>query len=176
VVFIIHFFFKEGTQIMSKKISLAVTTILFSIFLATMAYGQQMVCWQLDSNLSGIGPILYKVSFQDLGDGNYVLVGSSYTTTVTYPPKTIRRVLTGGAVVMDEDNLEVSLRTSDISDRPSTPTKESLATSTAHFLLDSTLNGTFHIVGIHYPDTSDTENNSVTTSSFSGTVTLVTCE
>jgi hypothetical protein len=161
---------------MSKKISLAAASILFSIFLATMAYGQQMVCWQLDHNLSGVEPILYKVSFQDLGNGNYVLVGSSYTTTVTDPPKTIRRVLTGGAVVMDTNSIEVSLRTSDISDRPYTPTKEGLATSTAHFLLDSTLNGTFHIVGIHYPETSDTENNSITTSSFSGTVTLVTCE
>jgi len=161
---------------MSKKISLAATSILFSIFLATMAYGQQMVCWQLDHNLSGVEPILYKVSFQDLGNGNYVLVGSSYTTTITDPPKTIRRVLTGGAVVMDTNSIEVSLRTSDISDRPYTPTKEGLATSIAHFLLDSTLNGTFHIVGIHYPETSDTENNSITTSSFSGTVTLVTCE
>jgi len=161
---------------MSKKISLAAASILFSIFLATMAYGQQMVCWQLDHNLSGVEPILYKVSFQDLGNGNYVLVGSSYTTTITDPPKTIRRVLTGGAVVMDTNSIEVSLRTSDISDRPYTPTKEGLATSTAHFLLDSTLNGTFHIVGIHYPETSDTENNSITTSSFSGTVTLVTCE
>jgi hypothetical protein len=161
---------------MSKKISLAAASILFSIFLATMAYGQQMVCWQLDHNLSGVEPILYKVSFQDLGNGNYILVGSSYTTTVTDPPKTIRRVLTGGAVVMDTNSIEVSLRTSDISDRPYTPTKEGLATSTAHFLLDSTLNGTFHIVGIHYPETSDTENNSITTSSFSGTVTLVRCE
>lgn len=160
---------------MSKKNILTATAFFLTIFLASMAYGQQ-ICWQLDHNLSGLEPILYKVSYQDLGNGNYVLVGSSYTTTVTDPPKTIRRVLTGGAVVMDTDNVEVSLKTSDISDRPATPTKESLATSTAHLLLDSTLNGTFHIVGIHYPETSDTENNTITTTSFSGTVTRVTCE
>ena len=140
-----------------------------------MAYGQQMVCWQLNHELSGILPISYKVSVQDLGNGNFVLVGSSYTTTVTDPPKTIRRVVTGGGVVLDKDNIEVSLHTSDISDRPATETIEGLATSTAHFLLDSTLNGTFDIVGVHYPEPSESESN-VITSSFSGTVTLVGCE
>ena len=159
---------------MRKPMFMVLITILFTVLIAATASAQTLVCWELEHELLGIQPIVYKVSVLDMGHGNYTLVGSSYTTTVTDPPKTIRRVVTGGAVAMEADKIEVSLSTTDISDRPATTAVESLAVSDVHMLLDSTLNGTFHIVNVHYPVSSDTE-SSVITRSHEGSVSLVDC-
>ena len=158
---------------MRKTMFMALIAIAFSALIAAAA-SAQMVCWELQHQVVGIQPIVYKVSVLDLGDGNYTLVGSSYTTTVTNPPMTMRRVITGGAVVMEADKIEVSLCTSDISDRPATTTVESLAVSDVHMLLDATLNGTFHIVDVAYPVSSDTE-SSINRNSHEGSVSRVDC-
>jgi hypothetical protein len=158
---------------MRKTMFMALIAILFSGLIAATAPAE-MVCWELQHGVVGIQPIVYKVSVLDLGNGNYTLVGSSYTTTVTNPPATMRRVITGGAVVMEPDKIEVSLRTSDISDRPATTVVESLAVSDVHMLLDGTLNGTFHIVDVAYPVSSDTESGT-NTNSHEGSVWRVDC-
>ena len=159
---------------MRKPMFMVLITILFTGLIAATASAQSLVCLELQHELLGIQPIVYKVSVLDMGNGNYALVGSSYTTTVTHPPTTIRRVITGGAVVMEADKIEVSLSTTDISDRAGTTAVESLAVSDVHMLLDSTLNGTFHIVNVHYPVSSDTE-SSVIATSHEGSVSLVDC-
>jgi hypothetical protein len=158
---------------MRKPMVMALITILFSGLIAATA-SAQMVCWELQHGLVGIQPIVYKVSVLDLGNGNYSLVGSSFTTTVTNPPTTARRVISGAAVVMEADKIEVSLNTTDISDRPATTAVESLAVSDVHMILDGTLNGTFHIVDVAYPVSSDTE-SSINTNSHEGSVSLVDC-
>lgn len=159
---------------MKKAMFMALVTILFSCFIASTASALPMVCMQLEHGLLGVGPIVYKLSVEDMGNGNISLLGSSYTTLVTNPPTTTRRVISGGAVVMDADKIEVSLRSTDIYDRPDTVAVESLAVSDIHMLLDGTLSGTFHIVNVHYPDSSD-KVSSITTTSHEGTVSLVDC-
>lgn len=162
---------------MYKQLSLAATTLFSFFFLASASYGQEMVCWQLDHGLLGISPIVYKMSVQDLGNNNFMLVGTSSVTTVTNPPQTSYRVVQGGAVVMDDETIEVSMSTSDINISSSSETQEeSLSTTTAHLLLDNTLNGKFHTVYVRYPQPSDTNSTEPTTSFSSGTVTLIDCE
>jgi hypothetical protein len=159
---------------MRKSMFTALVTILLSGLIAATASAQMLVCWELQHELLGIQPIVYKVSGLDMGNGNYSLVGSSLTTTITNPPTTVRRVITGGAVVMEANKIEVSLSTTDISDLPATTVAESLAVSDVHMVLDATLNGTFHIVNVAYPVSSDTESSIVTTS-HEGNVSLVDC-
>jgi hypothetical protein len=161
---------------MKRNIFVAIAALFSAGLMAASASAQTLVCWELEHGLLGVSSFVYKLSAQDMGSGNFLLAGSTFTTTVTNPPHTVRRVVTGGAVVVDENEIEVSLRSSDISDRPASETVvESLATSDIHFLLDGTLNGTFHIVNVHYPDSSDTQSEP-TVSSLEGTVTLVDCE
>jgi len=159
---------------MRKAVFMALVTILFSGFIAATASAQPMLCMQLEHGLTGIGPFVYKLSLADMGNGNYSLVGSSYTTLITNPPTTTRRVISGGAVVMEADKIEVSLRSTDIYNRPDTTAVESLAASDIHILIDGTLNGTFHIVNVHYPVSSDTTSG-ITTTSHEGTVSLIDC-
>jgi len=159
---------------MRKSMFLALITLLFSVLIVATASAQNLVCWELQHGLVGIQPVELKVSAMDMGNGNYVLVGSTYTTTVTDPPTTIRRVITGGAVVMESDKIEVSLNASDISDRPTTTAVEGLAVADYHLLLDATLNGTFQAVNVHFPVASDTETSAITTS-LEGNVVLVDC-
>jgi hypothetical protein len=158
---------------MRKTMFTALIAILFSGLIAATA-SAEMVCWELHHELLGLQPIVYKVSVLNLGNGNYTLVGSSYATTITNPPTTMRRVISGGAVVMEPDKIEVSLSTSDISDRPATTVVESLAVSDVHMLLDGTLNGTFHIVDVAYPVSADTE-SAINTNSHEGSVYRVDC-
>lgn len=151
----------------------ALVVILLSALTAAATAAQPMVCMKLNHGLAGIGPIVYKLSVEDMGNGNFSVLGSSYTTLVTNPPVTTRRVISGGAVVMEADKIEVSLRSTDIYDRPDTAAVESLAVSDIHILLDSA-GGTFHIVNVHYPDPSNTTGNIITTS-HKGTVSLIDC-
>lgn len=154
---------------MGKKLLMALVTILFSGLIAATASAQMMVCWELQqSGLVGIQPIVYKLSVLDMGNGNYSLVGSSYTTPVVPNPTTTRRMVSGAAVVMGANKIEVSLSTKDFKDG------QSLDVSDVHMVLDGTGNGTFHIVNVHYPVPSDTESSIVTTSG-EGTVSLVDC-
>jgi len=159
---------------MRKPMFFVLITILFSGLVAATASAQMMACWELEHGLAGIEPIVYKLSALDMGNGNYALVGSSYTTTVTEPPHTIRRVVTGGAVVMEADKIEVSLTTTDISDRASTTEVEGLAVSDVHMLLDGTLNGAYRAVNVHFP-LSLNPDSMVLTGSLDGNVTLVDC-
>lgn len=153
---------------------MALVVILFSALTAATASALPMVCMKLQHGLAGIEPFVYKLSVEDMGNGNFSLLGSSFTTLVTNPPTTTRRVISGGAVAMDADKIEVSLRSTDIYDRPDTVAVESLAVSDIHMLLDGTLSGTFHIVNVHYPDSSD-KVSSITTTSHEGTVSLIDC-
>jgi len=159
---------------MRKSMLLGLITLLFSGLLIATASAQTMVCWQLQHELLGIQPILVKVSVLDMGNGNYAMVGSTFTTTVTDHPTTIRRVVTGGAVVMEPDKIEVSLGATDISDRAATTEVEGLAVADYHLLLDDTLNGSYQAVNVHFPVSSDTE-TSVISSSIEGNVVLVEC-
>jgi hypothetical protein len=154
---------------MRKKMFIALVTILFSGSMAASASAQMMVCWELQQpGLVGIQPFVYKLSVLDMGNGNYSLVGSSYTTPVIPNPTTTRRMITGAAVLMEANKIEVSLSTKDFGDG------QSLDVSDVHMVLDGTLNGTFHIVNVHYPVSSDTESSIVTTSG-EGNVSLVGC-
>jgi hypothetical protein len=154
---------------MRKTIFVTLIAILFSGLIATTASAQMMVCWELQQpGLVGIQPIVYKVSVLDMGNGNYSLVGSSYTTPVIPNPTTTRRMINGTAVLMEANKIEASLTTKDFKDG------QSLDVSDVHMVLDGTLNGTFHIVNVHYPVSSDTESSIVTTSG-EGNVSLVDC-
>jgi len=160
---------------MRKPVFLILITILFSGVIAATASAQNLVCWELQLGLSTVQSIQIKVSVLDMGNGNYALVGSTHTTTTTEPPKVVRRVFTGGAVVMGPNNIEVSLNVTDIYDRPSTAdVVEGLIVSDYHMLLDGTLNGTFQRITTNYPVASDTE-SAVDVTSREGTVTLVDC-
>jgi hypothetical protein len=102
-----------------------------------------MVCWELQqSGVVGIQPILHKLSVLDMGNGNFSLVGSSYTTPVVPNPTTTRRTISGTAVVT-ANQIEVSLSTDDVQDG------QCLDVSHIHMLVDGSGNGTFHIVNVH---------------------------
>ena len=159
---------------MRKSMFLGLIMILFSGLVVATASAQNLVCWELQHELLGIQPIELKVSVLDMGNGNYVLVGTATTATVTDPPSIIKRVVTGGAVVMEPDKIEVSLNASDIADRPTTTAVEGLAVADYHLLLDATLNGTFQGVNLHFPLASDTETTTIT-GSIEGNVALVDC-
>ncbi|MBI4776073.1 MAG: hypothetical protein HY788_18170 [Deltaproteobacteria bacterium] len=159
---------------MRKSMFLALITMLFSGLLVATASAQTMACWQLQHELLGIQPILVKVSVLDMGNGNYAMVGSTYTTTVTETPQINRRVVTGGAVMMEPDKIEVSLSSSDISDRPATTDVEGLALADYHLLLDATLNGSYQGKNVHFPVSSDTESSTIT-DSIAGNAVLVDC-
>ena len=79
---------------MRKKIVMALITIVFSGVITAIASAQMMVCWELqEPGLLGIQPIVYKLSVLDMGNGNFSLVGSSYTTPVVPNPTTTRRLI-----------------------------------------------------------------------------------
>jgi hypothetical protein len=154
---------------MRKKIFMALITFAFSGVIAAVASAQMMVCWELqEPGLVGIQPIVYKLSVSDMGNGNFSLVGSSYTTPVIPNPTTTRRMINGAAVLMEANKIEVSLSTKEFNDG------QSLDVSDVHMVLDGTLNGTFHIVNVHYPVSSNTESSIVTTS-HEGNVSLIDC-
>lgn len=133
------------------------------------------VCLQMDHGALGVQPWVYKLRYIDLGDGDLLIVGKSYTTLVTNPEVTIQRVLTGGAALID-GQLEVQITTTDIQDRVNTNKIDGLAVSDVHMLLDpATWAGTFEAVGIHYPVATDDESAPIT-NSLSGTVTRIDCE
>ncbi|MFZ5776174.1 MAG: hypothetical protein ACOY3Z_11885 [Thermodesulfobacteriota bacterium] len=153
---------------MQKRIAALLAS---SLLFAAPAFSQSMVCWQLDHTLVGASPYVYRLSYQDLGNGNYALVGLSETTLITYPPVTTRRVATGGAVALSADAFEVSLRTAELGSSSSIEAGgASLAASDIQLSLDATLNGTFRIV-----NTSLFSNASSTVNSIEGTVTLIDC-
>ncbi|MBT3259128.1 MAG: hypothetical protein HN366_22120 [Deltaproteobacteria bacterium] len=154
---------------------------LFSVLLAMFVTGflissasAQQVCWKLEKGLYENASIEFRLSFLSMGDGNYLLVGSSYATLGVDSSQIIRRVVTGGAVLVNENEFEVSLNSSDISDREQTEAVESLAISDIHFLLDSSLNGAYHIVNVQYADKSNPE-SVLDTASFQGVVKAIEC-
>jgi hypothetical protein len=154
---------------MKKRMFMALVTIVFSGVIAVTASAQMLVCWQLqEPGVVGIQPIVYKLSVSDMGDGNFTLVGSSYTTPVVPNPTTTRRMISGAAVLMEANKIEVSLSTKEFNNG------QSLDVSYVHMVLDGTLNGTFLIINVHYPVPSDTESSIVTTS-HEGNVSLVDC-
>ena len=160
---------------MRRSLFTAFVMILFSgLTAATASAASPMLCLKLQHGLVGIQPFVFKLSVEDMGNGNYSVVGSSFTTTVTNPPVTGRRVLSGGAVVMEPGKLEVSLRSTDIYDLPTTSIVEGLAVSDIHMLLDGNLNGTFQIANVEYPAPSSTISSIVTTV-HQGTVSPVAC-
>ena len=159
---------------MRKSMFVTLVMILFSGLTAATASAAQPVCLRLQHGLEGIQPFVHKLSVEDMGNGNFSLVGSSFTTLVTNPPTTVRRVLSGGAVVMEADKIEVSLRATDIFDLPTTGLVESLAVTDIHMLLNGNLNGTFHNVNVQYPVSSAPISGIVTTS-HEGTVSLIAC-
>lgn len=160
---------------MRKSMSMALVTILFSsLTAATASAALPMLCLQVQHGLLGIQPFVFKLSAEDMSNGNFSLVGSSFTTTVTNPPTTTRRVLTGGAVLMEANKLEVSLRATDIADLPSTAIVESLVVTDIHMLLDGTLNGTYQSVNVQYPSLAGTISSVVTTRN-QGTVSPIAC-
>jgi len=154
---------------MRKKIVMALITIVFSGVITAIASAQMMVCWELqEPGLLGIQPIVYKLSVLDMGNGNFSLVGSSYTTPVVPNPTTTRRLIKGAAVLMEQDTIDVTLSTKEFNNG------QSLDVSDIHMVLDGTLNGTFHTIKVHYPVPSDTVSDIVTTS-HEGNVSLVNC-
>jgi hypothetical protein len=154
---------------MRKKMVMAVITIVFSGVIAAVASAQMMVCWELqEPGVVGIQPIVYKLSVSDMGNGNFSLVGSSYTTPVVPNPTTTRRIINGAAVLMEANRIEVSLSNKEFNNG------QSLDVSDVHMVLDGTLNGTFQIINVHYPVPSDTE-SSIVTILHEGNVSLVDC-
>lgn len=154
---------------MVKKLFMALLTLLFSGSIAAAASAQMMVCLELQQfGVVGIQPIVYRLSVLDMGNGNYFLLGSSYTTPVVPNPLTTRRTISGAAVLTEANDVEVSLNTKNFNDG------QSLDVSDVHMVLNGSLNGTFHIVTVHYPVSSDTE-SSIATTSGEGTVSLVGC-
>jgi hypothetical protein len=169
-----HYFYLKRRQHMRKSMFVTLVMILFSgLTAATASAALPMVCLRLQHGLVGIQPFVFKLSVEDMSNGNFSVVGSSFTTSVTNPPTTVRRVLSGGAVIMEADKVEVSLRATDIFDFPATGVVESLAVSDIHMLLNSNLNGTFHIVNVQYPVSSAPAG--IVTTSHEGTVSLVAC-
>ena len=160
---------------MKKTVFFVLLAILLSGPFTSSASAQLQVCWKLEHGIFENASIEFRLSALEMGNGNYLLVGSSYATLGAVSPQTIRRVVTGGAVVLSENEIEVSLRSTDISDRAqSEGVVESLASSDMHFLLDSTLNGTYHIVNVQYAVESHPE-ALVDTASFEGTVAIIDC-
>jgi hypothetical protein len=116
-----------------------------------LPYRIKQVCLQLNHGLLGVSPIQYRLTFLSVGKGRYLITGTSYSETITYPPVVIQKVVTGGAAIID-GMLEVSTNATDIQDRPNTDTVEALAVTDVHMLLNPrSFCGTFEAVQVHYP-------------------------